>query len=249
MDKLLEGKNVLITGTRRGMGRAMLDVFAENGANIWAHARELTPEFAAACETVARKYGVEIRPLCFELTDQEAIKAAVKQIMASKLPLDGLVNNAGVTYNALLPLSKLDEVRRQMEINFFAPYLLCQYAAKLMVRNKKGSIVNMASTAAFDGNPGKTAYGASKAALVAMTRSIAAEMGRDGIRANCIAPGITDTDMLSTMPEQVVAETIGSLALQRAGLPGDMAHAAAFLISDASSYITGQTLRIDGGMS
>lgn len=248
MKKILEGKNIIITGTRRGIGRAMLEVFAENGANIWAHARELTPDFEALCNDVSTKHGVEVRPWCFELTDYDAMKLAVKEIMASKIPVDALINNAGVTYNALLQMSKIDEVRRQMEINYFVPYTLCQYVIKLMLRSKKGSIVNIASTAAFDGNLGKTAYGASKAALVAMTKSIAAEHGKDGIRANCIAPGITDTDMLDSMPDYIIEDIKNTVPLRRSGLPVDIAHVAAFLASDFSSYITGQTIRVDGGM-
>lgn len=248
MQKILEGKNIIITGTSRGMGRAMLEVFAENGANIWAHARVYTNEFEELCKSIEQKHRVEIHPLCFDLTDYGAMKNAIKSIMITKIPVDALINNAGITYNALFQMSSLDEVRRQMEVNYFAPYALSQYVSKLMLKNKKGSIVNITSTAAMDGNLGKTAYGASKAALIAMTKSIAAEMGKDGIRANCIAPGITDTDMLLTMPEHVVEETISSVALRRAGLPVDIAHVAAFLASDCSSYITGQTIRVDGGM-
>ncbi len=248
MMKLLEGKNVLITGTNRGIGRAMLTVFAENGANIWAHARSLTPEFQTLCDTASSTYGVSVWPLCFELTDAEAMKAAVKQIMATKLPVDALVNNAGITFNALFQMSRLEDVRTQMEVNFFAPFLLTQYISKLMVRSKKGSIVNVASTAAFDGNSGKSAYGASKAALVAMTKSIAEELGPSGIRANCIAPGITESEMLATMPDAIVEGVKNAVALRRAGQPMDIAHVAAFLASDRSSYITGQTIRADGGM-
>ncbi len=162
--------------------------------------------------------------------------------------MDGLVNNAGITYNALFQMSNMDEVRRQMEVNFFAPYQFTQYIVKLMVRNKKGSIVNIASSAGLDGNSGKSAYGASKAALITMTKSIAEELGAVGVRANCIAPGITDTEMLLTMPEYIVEDTKKSVDLQRVGKPADIADAAAFLISDLSSYITGQVLRVDGGM-
>jgi 3-oxoacyl-[acyl-carrier protein] reductase len=248
MGDLLKGKNVIITGTRRGMGRAMLDEFASNGANIWAHARELTPEFKKDCEDVANKYSVEVRPLCFELTDYDAMKAAVKQIMSLKIAVDALVNNAGITYNALFQMSKIDTVREQMEVNFIAPYILTQYIVKLMIRNKKGSIVNIASSAALDGNSGKSAYGASKADLIAMTKSIAEEVGKDGIRANCIAPGITATDMLSTMPDYIVQGVKDSVDLRRTGEPRDIAHAAVFLASDLSSYITGQVIRVDGGM-
>lgn len=248
MGKLMEGKNVIITGTRRGMGRAMLDQFAANGANIWAHARELTPEFEEICQTVSETYEVEVRPLCFELTDYDAMKNAVKQIMSSKIPIDALINNAGVTYNALFQMSQIDKVREQMEVNFFVPYIFTQYIIKLMVRNKKGAIVNIASTAGLDGNSGKSAYGASKAALIAMTKSIAEENGKSGIRANCIAPGITATEMLSTMPDYIVQGVKDSVDLRRAGEPSDIAKTAVFLASDMASYITGQVIRVDGGM-
>jgi len=248
MSGLLHGKNVIITGARRGIGRAMLSAFAANGANIWANARELTSEFQSLCEAIASEYSVAVWPLCFEMTDHEAMKAAVKEIMAAKRPVDGLVNNAGITHNALFQMSGLEEARRQMEINFFAPYLFTQYIVKLMLRNKGGAVVNVSSTAALDGNAGKAAYGASKAALIALTKSIAEELGPGGIRANCLAPGITETDMLATMPTQVVQETKEATALRRAGRPSDIAQAAVFLVSDLAAYVTGQVIRVDGGM-
>ena len=248
MSGILENKNIIVTGTQRGMGHAMLEIFAANGANIWAHARIETDEFKKECCEIADKYNVQIWPCCFELTDYDAMKEVVKKIRGYKLPVDGLVNNAGITYNALFQMSQMEEVRKQMEVNFFASYQFTQYIVKLMIRNKKGSIVNIASTAGMDGNAGKSAYGASKAALIAMTKSIAEELGTAGIRANCIAPGITDTEMLLTMPEHIVEDVRKNVDLQRAGSPVDMANTAAFLISDLSSYITGQVLRVDGGM-
>lgn len=248
MRKLLKDKNIIVTGSRKGMGKAMLEVFAANGANIWAHARENTTEFSAYCKELSQKYEVEIWPLCFELTDYEAMKEAIKEVRSYKVPINGLVNNAGITYNALFQMSDIKNVRQQMEVNFFAPYLFTQYIVKLMVRNKNGSIVNIASSAGLDGNSGKSAYGASKAALIAMTKSIAEELGAVGIRANCIAPGITDTDMLSTMPEYIVEDVKNTVDLKRAGKPVEIADTAAFLLSDLSSYITGQVLRVDGGM-
>lgn len=248
MKRILEGKNVIITGTARGMGRAMLDVFAANGASLWAHARTAAPVFLDTCRALSGQYGVEIRPLCFDLTDYAAMKAAVKEIMRSKIPVDGLVNNAGITNNTLFLMTSEAVVREQMEVNFFAPYLFTQYIAKLMLRNHRGSIVNTSSSAGQDGNAGKSAYGASKAALIAMTKSIAEEMGKDGIRANCIAPGITETSMLSTMPDYVVEELRNTVDLRRAGQPEDIANVAAFLVSDLSSYVTGQVFRVDGGM-
>lgn len=117
-----------------------------------------------------------------------------------------------------------------------------------MIRTKKGSIVNISSTAGLDGNSGKSAYGASKAALIAMTKSVAAELGNQGIRANCIAPGITETEMLSTMPDYIVEAVKNDVDLKRVGKPEDIADTAVFLLSDLSSYITGQVIRVDGGM-
>ena len=248
MSGLLQGRNVIITGARRGIGRAMLTAFAASGANIWAHARELTPEFKSFCEETAIEYGVDVWPLCFEMTDYDAMKSAVKEIMASKRPVDGLVNNAGIIHNALFQMSRFDDVRRQMEVNFFAPYIFTQYILKLMLKEHRGAIVNIASTAGLDGYSGKSAYGASKAALIAMTKSIAEEVGSSGIRVNCIAPGIIDTEMLSSMSERVVQETIEATDLHRAGLPLEIAQAAVFLVSDLAAYMTGQVIRVDGGM-
>jgi 3-oxoacyl-[acyl-carrier protein] reductase len=245
---ILEGKNVIITGTNRGIGRAMLEEFAKNGANIWAHARTEKPEFLEDIKSVADKYQVEIRPLCFELTDYDAMKAAVKTIMSSKIPVDALVNNAGITYNALFQMSSLDELRNEIEVNFISVFMFTQYISKLMTRQKKGSIINISSTAALDGNPGKSVYGATKAAVMTMTNSIAAELGASGVRANCIAPGITETEMLSTMPEAVVAEAKASADMRRGGDPSEIAKTAVFLASDLSSYITGQIIRVDGGL-
>ena len=248
MKKILEGKNVIITGTARGMGRTMLDVFSANGASLWAHARTVTPEFLDTCRALSEQYGVEIRPLCFDLTDYDAMKDAVKEIMRSKISVDGLINNAGITNNTLFLMTSEAVVREQMEVNFFAPYFFTQCIAKLMLRNHRGSIVNISSSAGLDGNAGKSAYGASKSALIAMTRSIAEEMGKDGIRANCIAPGITETSMLSTMPDYVIEELKSTVDLRRIGQPEDIANVAAFLVSDLSSYVTGQVFRVDGGM-
>lgn len=245
---LLKGKNVIITGTNRGIGRAILEEFAKNGANIWAHARKETPEFIELTKQTAQKYGVQVWPVCFELTDNTAMKEAVKAIRGYKLPVGALVNNAGITYNALFQMSAEANLRQQFEVNFFSVFLFTQYISKLMVREKSGSIVNIASSAGLDGNPGKSVYGASKAAVICMTKSIAAELGESGICANCIAPGITETEMLATMPEQIVKEAKASADLRRGGKPSEIASTAVFLASDRSSYITGQVIRVDGGL-
>lgn len=247
--KVLEGKTVIVTGTAKGMGRQMVQTFAENGANIFAHARTETDEHKFFCRNLAKSNCVQIMPLYFDLRDTESIKEAVKEIRGTKLVIDGLVNNAGITYNALFQMTNIDELRNQMEVNFFAPFLFTQYISKLMVRNKKGSIVNISSSAALDGNSGKSAYGASKAALLAMTLSISEELGASGIRANVICPGVTETDMLSTMPDYIMNIQKEATFLKKVGEPTDIANTAMYLLSDYSSYITGQVIRVDGGVT
>ncbi len=245
---MLSNKNVIITGTNRGIGKAMLNAFAENGANIWAHARIETPEFLSLIEEISQKNHVEIRPLFFDVTDYDAMKNAVKNIRDSKIPVDALINNAGITFNALFQMSTEANLRQQFEVNFFSVFIFTQYISKLMMKQKYGSIVNIASSSAIDGNPGKSVYGSTKAAVICMTKSIAAEVGESGVRANCIAPGITETDMLVSMPESVVLDAKNTADLRRGGQPSEIANAAVFLASDLSSYITGQILRVDGGL-
>lgn len=245
---LLSGKNAIVTGCARGIGKKIVEVFAENGANIWACARKKTEEFDNYTLSLSDKYNTEVIPVYFDFESKEEIKAAVKQIMSTKKNVDILVNNAGITYNALYQMSTLDNIQNVMNVNFVSQMLFTQYIIKLMVKNKSGSIVNISSSAALDGNSGRSVYGASKAAVLCSTKSLAEELGSQGIRANSIAPGITQTDMLSSMSEEVIADTVANTDIKRVGKPLDIANAALFLSSDLSSYITGQVLRVDGGM-
>lgn len=248
-EKMLEGKTVIVTGTARGMGKAMVETFASNGANVIAHARTETDQHKGFCESLAAGNGVQVIPVYFELADPEQIKNAVKEIRGTRLPIDGLVNNAGITHNALFQMTTMEEARNEMEVNFFAPFLFTQYISKLMVRNKKGSIVNISSSAALDGNSGKSAYGASKAALLTMTLCISEELAADGIRANVICPGVTETDMAGTMPDYVLDIQREAAFLKKLGAANDIANTALYLLSDKSSYITGQVFRVDGGVT
>ena len=246
--KLLKGKNAIVTGCARGIGSSIVEVLAENGANVWACARKQTPEFENFLEGLSSKYDVVIKPIYFDLSDKDQMKIAVKTIMSEKISVDILVNNAGITYNALFQMSTIDKIQEVFDVNFISPFLFTQYIVKLMLKNKSGSIINISSSAALDGNSGRAVYGASKAALLCATKSLAAELGDQGIRANVIAPGITKTDMLSSMTEEVINETVMNTDMKRHGEPTDIANTVLFLASDLSSYITGQVIRVDGGM-
>ncbi|ONI44739.1 3-oxoacyl-ACP reductase [Candidatus Epulonipiscioides gigas] len=246
---VLEGKNALITGCNRGIGAAILEEFAKNGANIWAHARKETPEFLEKIKNLSEKYKVAIEPIYFDLEYEEAIKSGVKQIIQSKKPVDILVNNAGITLNTLFQLSSTKDLYQQFNINFFAPFILTQYIVKLMTKYKSGSIINISSTSGIDANFGRSVYGSSKAALICMSKVLATELGNNNIRVNCIAPGIIETEMLEHMEPSVIENAINKTILRRKGLPEDVANTAVFLASDESSYITGQVLRVDGGLT
>jgi 3-oxoacyl-[acyl-carrier protein] reductase len=248
-EELLTGKTSIITGCARGIGRSILKLFAANGSNVFACVRKQTEEFDDFCRELSTSNNIRIVPVCFDLSDKNSMKEAVKKIAGEKLPVDILVNNAGITYNALFQMSSVEKMQEIFDVNFFAPILFTQYIIKLMLRNKCGSIVNIASLAGIDGNKGHSIYGASKAALICATKAMAAELGEFGIRANAIAPGITRTDMLnSSMTEEIIQETILNTSMKRAGEPDDIAKTALFLASDLSSYVTGQVIRVDGGL-
>jgi 3-oxoacyl-[acyl-carrier protein] reductase len=246
--RLLEGKNAIVTGCARGIGKSIVEVLASNGANVWACARTQSDEFEFYLQGLSRNFNVKLTPIYFDLGSKEEMKNAVKLIIAEKVEVDILINNAGVTYNALFQMSTQSKIEEIMNINFTGPFLFTQYIVKLMLKSKKGSIINISSSAALDGNSGRAVYGASKAALLCATKALAAELGDQGIRANVIAPGITETDMLESMSDEIIKETINNTDLKRSGKPIDIANAILFLSSDLSSYITGQTLRVDGGM-
>ena len=249
MKKLLENKYAIVTGARRGMGRAIVERFAENGSNVWAWARKPDSEFETDMAALAEKHNVRISPVYADLSDEAAIKEAVKIIGKEKLPIDILVNNAGITFNALFQMTSMEKLREQFQVNYFSQFLLMQLVVRFMSRSGGGSVINTASSAAIDANSGRSAYGSAKAALICTTKAAAEELGAQNIRVNAIAPGITDTAMVGeSMSEKVIEDTISDTMLGKMGKPENIADVALFLASDLSSYITGQVLRVDGGM-
>ena len=246
--KLLNGKTAVITGCNRGIGKAVLEAFADNGASVFACVRKENITFSKFIKSLSEKNSVHIFPVYFDAGNIDEIKSAIKHIVGFQQPVDILVNNAGIGYSALFQMSTVDKLKEVFDINFIAPFLITQYIAKLMVRQKSGSIINISSIAGIDGACGRSVYGSSKAALMCMTKVIAAELGGSGIRANCIAPGLTETEMISGMPEETISELIKNSSIKRIGQPSEVADIAVFLASDLSSFITGQVIRADGGV-
>ena len=245
---MLNGKNVIVTGALQGIGKVTVETFAAQGANIWACALQPSQEFEEFCYDLSAKHGVWIKPIYFNLLNQDEIKAAIKSIQSDKQPIDGLVNIAGMAKDALFNMVSMDTIKQVFEINFFSQIYLSQFVTKLMLRNGKGSIVFVSSISALDGNVGQLAYSSSKAALIGAMRTMSKELAAKGIRVNAIAPGVIDTDMNKVVPAEVIAEKVKKMDIKRLGTPEEVANTLAFLISDYSNYVTGQVLRIDGGI-
>jgi len=245
---LLQGKTAVITGCLRGIGRAALDLFAHHGASVWACCQAPDDGFAAHVAELAEATGVTIIPVYFDLTSHEQMRAGIKQIVDAKRNVDILLNIAGAAHNALFHMTSMDKLKEVFEIDFFSQIFLTQMLTKLMMRAKSGSVITVASIAGLDGNPGQIAYSSAKAALIGATKTLAAELGAYGIRVNAIAPGVIQTDMTAALPKEKFQELLRGSKLPRAGLPEEVAQAMLFLASDLSSYVTGQVLRVDGGI-
>ena len=246
---LLKNKNAVVTGSNKGIGREILNIFSENGANIFACSRNFDDDFKSHINQLEKKNGNKITPIKLDFSNENQTKEAANNILSSESSIDILINNAATIYTALFQMTSKKKLMEVFEINFFAQTVFTQYILKSMMKNKNGSIVYISSSSAMDGNEGRSAYAASKAALISQAKVLSRELGSNNIRVNTIAPGLTDTDMMSkNTPKKIIEETILRTSLKRIGKPNQIAKTALFLSSDMSDYITGQVIRVDGGM-
>lgn len=245
---MLKGKNAIITGARSGIGLATLQLFAKNGCNCWAIVHREDPEFQNKIQTWESENIVWIKPVYMGLDNSESIKQGIKDILAEKLPVDILVNAAGiVSPNRLFTMTKMEDIRRVMDVNFFSAIELTQLVCRPMMRQRKGSIINIASISAWGEDTSQMEYAASKAAMVIATKKLARELGSAGVRVNAVAPGLTQTKLLDVLDTEAVEQIKKGLGLHRFGTPEEIAEVCLFLASDKSSYITGETIKVDGG--
>lgn len=243
---ILEGKTALITGARRGIGRATVEVFASEGANIWACARREDDAFVKDMATIADNHDVQIKPLFFEMEDEAAMRTAVKEIRSSKVPLDIIVPVAGITANnSSFFMTSSESMREVYEVNLVSQFRLVQYLSRVLVN--KGSIVTVSSIAATSGMSGQYSYACSKAAVEVWTKMLAEELASKEIRVNAVAPGFVDTDMGNGASEEVLYSFLNETFLRRMATPTEIAKVICMLASDYCSYVTGQVLRVDGG--
>lgn len=242
-------KRVLITGSAGGIGRAIAERFAKEGEfDLILHAREETEDFLRYINWIKATYNVTVLPIYFDMTDYEMMKKKLQKLHQEKVFVDVLVNNAGVAHGGFFQMTSISEMKRVFEINYFSMVCISQLISRMMIRRKQGTIVNLASVAGLDLEVGNCAYGVSKAAVIAFTKTAAKELASQGIRINAVAPGLTDTRMAMQMEKHAGEEMINASAMKRLGNTNEIAETVYFLASEKASFITGQTIRVDGGM-
>jgi len=241
------GKNVLVTGSSRGIGAEIARSLAGFGLKVWVNYRSGEAE-AKAVQSEIIAAGGEAEVIGFDVSDEAVFVAAIKEIVAADGELSYLVNNAGITNDKLAMRMKADDFMSVIDANLKSTFIGCREAVKVMSKKRFGSVVNIASIVGETGNAGQTNYAASKGGTIAMTKSFAMEAAPRGIRFNNITPGFIATEMTAVLKDEVKDAFTARIPLSRFGEPKEVAEAVAFLLSDHSTYITGETLKVNGGM-
>ena len=245
---MIKNKTVLITGANRGIGLAIVEKFVKNECNIIACSRKGNDISLKKLNEISNKFPNKIKIYNFDLTKTNEIEESCNKILEENKKIDILINNAGQNHVALFLMTKIQKFKEIFEVNFFSHLVITQKIAKNMIKNKTGSIINIASNASSEVDIGRAAYATSKASIITFTKILAKELGNYGIRVNSISPGLTNTDMMNDgISEKIMSETIKKIPLKRVAQPDEVANTCLFLASDLSAYITGENIYITGG--
>jgi 3-oxoacyl-[acyl-carrier protein] reductase len=245
---MMKNKTVLITGANRGIGLAIVEKFLKNECNIIACSRKDDEISLKELNEISKKFPNKIKIYRFDLGKIDDVENACNKILAENNNIDVLINNAGQNHVALFLMTKIQKFKEIFEVNFFSQLVITQKIIKNMIKNKTGSIINIASNAASEVDIGRAAYATSKASIIIFTKILAKELGSYGIRVNSISPGLTNTDMMGEgISEKIMTETISKIPLKRVAQPEEIANTCFFLASDLSSYITGENISVTGG--
>ena len=245
---MLKNKLALITGANRGIGLSILKKFSENAADVIACVRKKDEKFEELILNISKTYENKIMPVYFDLSNEKEIEQGIEKINAISNKIEIIVNNAAVNQVSLFQMTPIEKIKEIFDINFFSQLRLTQKLMKIMIKNKKGSIINISSNAAQECDAGRSAYASIKAALIAFTKVLAKELGNFNIRVNAIAPGLTNTEMMEkSISKKVIEEAIKRVALKRPAETEEIANVVMFLGSDLSRYITGEVIFVTGG--
>jgi 3-oxoacyl-[acyl-carrier protein] reductase len=245
--KLLEGKVAIITGASRGIGTGIARVFADHGANVaFTYSSSEAP--ALELEQELSQKGVKAKAYKSNAANFEQAEKLISKVLEDFDGIDILINNAGITKDNLLMRMSEEDFDSVIEINLKSVFNMTKAVQRTMLKQRKGSIINMSSVVGVKGNAGQTNYAASKAGMIGFTKSVALELGSRNIRCNAIAPGFIETEMTEKLDEKTVQGWRDGIPLKRGGTPEDIANACLFFASDLSAYVTGQVLNVDGGM-
>lgn len=245
--KLLEGKNAIITGGSRGIGKGIAQIFAQHGANV-AFTYASSVQAANELEKELTDLGIKAKGYKSNAANFNECEALIKDVAADFGQIDILINNAGITKDNLLMRMSEEDFDQVIEVNLKSVFNMTKAVQRTMLKQRNGSIINMSSVVGVKGNAGQSNYAASKAGIIGFSKSMALELGSRNIRTNVIAPGFIETEMTEKLDEKTVEGWRESIPLKRGGTPEDIANACVFLGSDLSSYVTGQVLHVNGGM-
>ena len=241
-------KVVCITGADGGIGREITKKFAANGATLILTSIAESQPFTDFVKELENDYKVEVHPFFFDLSDEDAIKEGLKAIKALKLKINVLINNAGMPHLAILPFTRMADVKKVFQVNYFAQLQITQSLLSIIVKDGSSCILNAASIAGIDGDPGNAVYGATKASMILFTKVLSKELATSKIRVNAVAPGLTSTPFADAMGDKAKASMQEISSMGRLATPNEIANAYYFLASEESSFINGQVLRVDGGV-